>query len=207
MKFLGKICVLVGSIVLMGESSSAVIVEITDPAFPGGVNNVTRDTATGLEWLDWSVSTNISYNTMLTLFDPGDTYEGWNHASGEQTRELMNNAGFLTGSWPFQTILADGGAEAMRWFDLVGNTTPSISGAFIAAPSGATDITIAAVGLTESGDTFTSANGGGPAGSSFSFAGHALVRSFSTVPEPSAFICVGLIASGIAVQRRSRYES
>lgn len=54
---------------------------------------ITYDTDSGLEWLDLSVTTNMSHNFVLTQFGVGGLYEGWNYADEEQVLSLFYGAG------------------------------------------------------------------------------------------------------------------
>ncbi|WP_341678805.1 PEP-CTERM sorting domain-containing protein [Niveibacterium sp. SC-1] len=52
-----------------------------------GAGTLTRDSATGLEWLDLSLSAGYSYSTVLSHFD------GFSIATGAQVSTLMNHSG------------------------------------------------------------------------------------------------------------------
>jgi len=96
---------------------------VDDSAF--GVDSVTRDNVAGLEWLDVTLSTNISYNDIITEFDPGGTFEGWRHAKADELISLFVNAGIPLASIGsgFQSSLS-GPVQTLQ--DLVGVT---VSGA------------------------------------------------------------------------------
>ena len=104
---------------------------ITDPNLPGGVNNITLDTATNLEWLDWSVTVDISYDQMLTMLEPGEVYSGWRHATLDEVRTLLQSAKLPYCEFPDipdgQIVRPDMGASALQFFDDFG-VTFSISG-------------------------------------------------------------------------------
>ena len=91
-----SICQLLMAIVLTlvyVHENSADIVAVTDPNFGGGVNNVTGDTATGLEWLDWDVSANFSYNEIIPLLGPGQALEGWRYATVDEVGTFFDHLG------------------------------------------------------------------------------------------------------------------
>ena len=46
-----------------------------------GDNLVTRNTSSGLDWLDLSVTENRSYNDVGSKFGSGQEFEGWRHAT------------------------------------------------------------------------------------------------------------------------------
>ena len=71
---------------LPSSTASADLVPVTDPQSPGGLDNVTRDTNTDLEWLDWTASTDRSYDDVSDLTDSGETYQGWRHATREEVK-------------------------------------------------------------------------------------------------------------------------
>ena len=104
---------------------------ITDPNLPGGVNNITLDTATNLEWLDWSVTVDISYDQMVTMLEPGEVYSGWRHATLDEVRVLLESAKLPYCEFPDipdgQIIRPDMGASALQFIDDFGETF-SISG-------------------------------------------------------------------------------
>ena len=58
-----------------------------------GDNLLTYDSATGLDWLDWTESTNRSYNDVLTQLGPGGEFEGFRHASTDEVHTLFEHAG------------------------------------------------------------------------------------------------------------------
>ncbi len=61
------------------DISHADLQEIDDAVF--GVNAITWDTATGLEWLDVTFSVNRSYLDVSSQFGTGGDYEGFRHAT------------------------------------------------------------------------------------------------------------------------------
>jgi len=65
----------------------AALVSVDDPVF--GVDSITRDTATGLEWLDVSLTLNRTWNGAESEFA---TY-GFRHATQIEVGELVANAG------------------------------------------------------------------------------------------------------------------
>lgn len=83
------------------DRADAALIEITDPTSLGGANNVTQDTLTGLEWLDLTASSGISYNDITVQFAPGGTYDGWHHATkAEVTTLFTGSAGLTLGNTP-----------------------------------------------------------------------------------------------------------
>lgn len=100
------------AVILMGTSSAfASLQQYHDPTAPSGaqINNITFDTATGLEWLDWDATRNISFTTILENNGPGQIYEGWTFATRDQVQTLLFNIGLNVANWPGPTYVADGG--------------------------------------------------------------------------------------------------
>ena len=80
---------------------AATLVPVTDPTAPGGADNVTRDLATGLEWLDLTTSLGLSYDDVQLQFGPGGGFEGWRHATtAEVTTLFLSSAGLTLGTQP-----------------------------------------------------------------------------------------------------------
>jgi hypothetical protein len=60
--------------------------------------NHTSDTATGLDWLDLTVTRGQSYDQVVAQMGAGGPYEGWRHATRAEVRQFWINAG---GAGPF----------------------------------------------------------------------------------------------------------
>lgn len=56
--------------------------------------NITTDTETGLDWLDITESTNLSYNYVSSQFGVGGQFEGWRYANTNDMRDYLNHAGW-----------------------------------------------------------------------------------------------------------------
>ncbi len=63
----------------LGSAAEAGVMIGDDAVF--GAGSITIDTDTGLEWLDWTESTNRSYNDVSGQFGAGGDFEGWRHAT------------------------------------------------------------------------------------------------------------------------------
>ena len=71
-------------------SASAAIVDL---------GNITRDTTTGLEWLDVTETVGLSFNDVQSLMVSGGEFEGWRYATTFEFEQLIINFGFpSTGS-------------------------------------------------------------------------------------------------------------
>lgn len=58
------------------------------------LGNITRDTATGLDWLDLTETRGISYNQVAAQFVTGGSLEGWRYATPMEFEELITNFGY-----------------------------------------------------------------------------------------------------------------
>ncbi|RKZ67885.1 MAG: hypothetical protein DRQ44_05080 [Gammaproteobacteria bacterium] len=85
-----------------------------------GDNLITRDTDSGLEWLDLTETTGLSYNDVSSKFSEGEQFAGWSYASITEVRELLNNAGgsgVYNGAWS-----AENNGVVIPLLDLWGHT-------------------------------------------------------------------------------------
>lgn len=58
-----------------------------------GTGTITRDTVSGLEWLDLAVTQGISWGTVESELAPGGAYDGFRFALREEFEQLAINAG------------------------------------------------------------------------------------------------------------------
>ncbi|MGP1273371.1 MAG: PEP-CTERM sorting domain-containing protein [Phycisphaerales bacterium] len=113
------------ALALATSAASAQITSEDDAIF--GVDSITRDAAQQLDFLDLTLSTNISYNEMITQFGTGGDFEGWRHATSNEVITLINNAGFDPflqpddGTFEVNAIFGTPGVDSMSTLvDLVG---------------------------------------------------------------------------------------
>lgn len=71
---------------LLSISAQAAIVDM---------GSVTRDTSTGLDWLDVTFTAGMSYNQVAAELGPGGNYEGWRYASVAELDQLIINFGYV----------------------------------------------------------------------------------------------------------------
>jgi len=97
---------------LFSTTAQAVLVERNWQST--GDNALTLDTDTGLEWLDITSTSNMSYNEVFAELGTGGTYEGFSFASQEQIlglfsavdlAEIPNVPEFLGGEEQIQSLL------------------------------------------------------------------------------------------------------
>ncbi|RLA12493.1 MAG: hypothetical protein DRQ59_07465 [Gammaproteobacteria bacterium] len=109
------------------SSVNAALMSADDAIF--GVGSVTRDDASGLDWLDLTESTNRSYNDVIGQLGSGGLYEGWRYASTTEIELFFTHAG---GTAPFTGYQGDdAGDDPGGWiFNLLslwGVTTAPLS--------------------------------------------------------------------------------
>ena len=84
-------------LVLPPSASFGAIVLLNDPALPASADgfNITRDTSTGLEWLDLDVSVGRTFDDLTGVdgtneFDPGGDFDGFRYATYEELTGAIN---------------------------------------------------------------------------------------------------------------------
>lgn len=56
---------------------------------------ITSDTQTGIDWLDLTETSGLSYDYVSSQLGSGGRFEGWSFASREQINTFFSNAGFV----------------------------------------------------------------------------------------------------------------
>jgi hypothetical protein len=123
MKLLRTVVFVSFSILLFSSFSWASLVEI-DLSAPGD-KLITFDTDTGLYWLDLTVTTNLSYNDVLTQLGLGGSLEGFWYATVADVDSLQVSAGLLSGLFVVNSSIY--GDELNALIDKIGETDPSES--------------------------------------------------------------------------------
>ena len=77
-----------------------------------GDNLMTRDTNSGLDWLDLTETNSMSYDTVSAQLGTGGQFEGWRYATSAEVVTLWSNFGvhlnqFYSGSGPFDPSIDD----------------------------------------------------------------------------------------------------
>ncbi len=201
--------VLAASIAMTFSSSTAQAGINVGDYEAAGDGLLTIDTETGLEWLDWTESTNISFIDMEGEFGAGGRFEGWRHASEAEVLGLLSKPeiNFTITNWGTDSsVMDDAGMSARSLFGYVGSTG-SVQGSqftygiyteqHAVYSHDLSSFMIPQVGsLADRTDTFLSA-----------IRGHALVRNSSggAVPEPTSLVCwLGLGLVGLTRRRRNQ---
>lgn len=94
---------------LLSLSASAAIISV-DSSF--GVDTITRDTGTGLDWLDVTETQWLSYNQVIAQMGAGGAYEGWRYATTAELDQLITNFGYVSlmaGPCPYGNKYCDRG--------------------------------------------------------------------------------------------------
>lgn len=80
----------------------AALVATDDPMY--GVGSITRDTSTGIQWLDVPLSQGRTYLDVAGEFGPGDDFPGFRHATAAELSQLYVNAGIPDINTPDPTV-------------------------------------------------------------------------------------------------------
>ena len=183
--------------------ASGDFVSLTDVGSPGGAGNVTRDLATGLEWLDWTVSTGATYEEIVSQIADEQPFNGWRHATLSEVETLFEHAGLVTHNWPFRSGDADEGEAGNALMGFLGATASHQTSAMaFNGESPVLPLSIVTVGTDPVFGLVSLVSADGLFGETEHHPqiGHALVRNAVAVPEPVPFRCltvVSVIAVGI----------
>lgn len=104
---------------LIGVPASAAL-QVVDLDSPGD-GLITRDTATGLEWLDVSETSGLSYNEVEAGAD-GWLASGWRHATGAQVCDLFARHALAPAPCPSTTGASAAADQTSTLIGLLGST-------------------------------------------------------------------------------------
>lgn len=80
-------------LLIMSMQGYADLISLDDSAF--GVGSITRDTDTGLDWLDVTATRDLSYDDVAAQMSVGGSYEGWRYATVTEFDTLIKNFGYI----------------------------------------------------------------------------------------------------------------
>ena len=63
------------------------------------MGNITRDTATGLDWLDLTETNGRSFNDISSKLGASQEFDGWRYATADEVQTLWNNLGMPSGTY------------------------------------------------------------------------------------------------------------
>lgn len=195
------------------SQANATIIAQNDAKF--GANSLTFDSATKLQWLDLTLSTNRSYSNVLGQLGAGGAYAGFRFATALELMTLETNFGFdLINSYNTTT---GNGIPAYNFLALLGNTRPETNGGFNPFTDGfvqGAEVMVVG-GVCYDGVCDGSAGDQGHAfsrgvyGASYasSDTGSFLVRRAAEVPEPASLALFGVALAAMARVRKSRKQA
>jgi hypothetical protein len=197
---------------LLASPSAATF--ISQDLVPGsGDGLITYDLQTGIEWLDITATTNVSYNQVRTGYGGYTTADGFRFANSDQLTQLCLDAG-VTGSGFEGNLASAPGAKQL--LDLLGSTySDVVSGSFgenynYVSATGMVDgrsLCSLTVRFRQDGSFINGTRDCGFAGpgadTASSGIGSWLVRP---IPEPSTLLLVSLGLIGLSVRDRLRSQ-
>jgi len=206
---------LIGFLALCFSSlTNAALISVDDSVF--GIDAVTRDTVSGLEWLDLTFSVARSYNDVITQFGFGGDFDGWRYASIDEINSLFLSANIPDINIPGDFAhygTEDNAAPALELITLLGPSyRVTTNGVTLSQIAGFSSLHVSsngfdliampyatvregvrtADGLKSYGEVFTLGSSISPS-REYEGVGSWLVRS-RTVPEPSVLV---LMLTGI----------
>jgi len=81
---------------IVSLNAYAQISSLDDPVYGSG--SITYDSGTGIEWLDLTLTTNLSRYDIDQLIGNGNYLDGFRHATTQEVNTLFDNAGIVSNS-------------------------------------------------------------------------------------------------------------
>lgn len=175
-------------------AAPATLIELDDPVF--GSASITRDTDTGLDWLDVPIPAGRSYDDVSIQLGPGGDFEGFRYAAKSEVAALYRSVGIHNISGP--PASEESYEPAVYLQGLVGETSPMTTSGVVAElyldgqhfGSELRRDDASGTAIAEDFEVHFFDDAPAP--------GHWLVRP---IPEPSSF---ALVAAGLWMMRRAR---
>ena len=100
-----------------------------------GSDTITRDTDTGLDWLDVTVTRGLSYNQVTAELGAGGTYEGYRYATMAELDALIVNFGYIaqTTQCTFNALHCDTGNNVGGQHELIETMIRTLGDTYVAA--------------------------------------------------------------------------
>jgi hypothetical protein len=167
---------------------------------------ITHDSETGLDWLDLTETTSLSWDELYAGAG-GWVSNGWRHATTAEVCELLQHAGFFPATCPGPASLPGAGAAMDEWIEKVGDTKSVISPSPTRETTGWFDLgSPTQVGMNvmaQSGaDGFVHVDHPSHTTSEkYPVVGHHLVRSSDAVPslDPRASTTLAIALAAVAI--------
>lgn len=196
--------VLLATQVTLGASPASAVLFAVDRVVAGD-GEITRDTDTGLDWLDLTLTTNVSLDDIQADVG-GWISDGWMHATRAEACQLFANAGntSFASTCPFQELASAFVSEAESLVALLGDTGgegPFFQGYLERPDPTKASTDFGRVGVAKSpGPTVWEVIAVGSTGADPS-TGNFLVRA---IPEPSS---AALLPAGLALLAARRLRA
>lgn len=182
--------------------AAAGLISIDDANFGAGA--LTRDTVSGLDWLDLTLSINRTFIDVSSQFGPSGDFDGFRYATNAEIADFWTAAGIPDiGSMTAANI-----APAQNLMDLIGSTSfqVGIGDGREALAIGANAFRSDLDGVIFGGPTIKAVVADFQSGNAATTVGHWLVRenAAAAVPEPSslALLIIGGVSCLLVNRRR-----
>jgi hypothetical protein len=189
---------------LVAAQAQATLISENDVTF--GANSITFDDATGLRWLDLTVTNFQSYSSVVAQQASGGTYAGYRFATRSEVEQLFSGQGVQTvAGIPVSQLYGSGGSSvlgATTLISLLGTTVFQAPGGFFGFFDSSTVVNAEAYRLALSGSTTTVGTFNHLAKSSTTSSPFGFGSFLVQVPEPGTALLLSAGMLGLATWRR-----